>query len=98
MNANTLADELEQDDKFGASDKLKEAATMLRQQQEELAELRHINRNWQISEHQLLIEIDSQKNLINKLYGIANWLQDQRPDVWEDMRQWVKNEKAENEN
>ena len=36
MNANELANVLDEDDKFGASDKLKEAATMLRQLQERI--------------------------------------------------------------
>ncbi len=35
-----------------------EAATMLRQQQSEIAELKHMNRNWQISENILLLELE----------------------------------------
>ena len=60
MNANELADKLlgsltmEYDcDKY-----MEQAATMLRQQQAEIAELKHINKNWQISENILLLELE----------------------------------------
>ena len=60
MNANELADKLlgsltmEYDcDKY-----MEQAATMLRQQQSEIAELKHMNRNWQISENILLLELE----------------------------------------
>ncbi len=60
MNANELADKLlgsltmEYDcDKY-----MEQAATMLRQQQNEIAELKHMNRNWQISENILLLELE----------------------------------------
>ena len=60
MNANELADKLlgsltmEYDcDKY-----MEQAATLLRQQQAEIAELKHMNRNWQISENILLLELE----------------------------------------
>jgi hypothetical protein len=37
---------------------MEQAATMLRQQQAEIAELKHINKNWQISENILLLELE----------------------------------------
>jgi DNA-binding HxlR family transcriptional regulator len=37
---------------------MEQAATMLRQQQAEIAELKHMNRNWQISENILLLELE----------------------------------------
>jgi len=77
MNANELADKLlgsltmEYDcDKY-----MEQAATMLRQQQSEIAELKHMNRNWQISENILLLELEKLQHCeltdeeINKLWA-----------------------------
>ena len=60
MNAYELADELAfkhiaGDDSGAFSSKI---ITMLRQQQTEIAELKHMNRNWQISENILLLELE----------------------------------------
>jgi len=62
MNALELADELETRYKYAeASECMLDAATMLRQQQAEIAELKHMNRNWQISESMALAEIEELK-------------------------------------
>jgi hypothetical protein len=61
MNANELADELEdwyEGNQIYDTDPVPKAATMLRQQQAEIAELKHINKNWQISENILLLELE----------------------------------------
>ena len=63
MNANELADVLEELHEQDKSDgvghlAMPEAAAMLRQQQAEIAELKHMNRNWQISENILLLEFE----------------------------------------
>ena len=58
---NELADELENKPLAHGNDIqewLIEAATMLRQQQAEIAQLKHINKNWQISENILLLELE----------------------------------------
>jgi len=59
MNANELADKIE--DARNETDFQKwagQAPDMLRQQQAEIAELKHMNRNWQISENILLLELE----------------------------------------
>jgi DNA-binding HxlR family transcriptional regulator len=62
MNANELAEELHdldvQASQQSLNDWAEQAATMLRQQQAEIAELKHMNRNWQISENILLLELE----------------------------------------
>ena len=69
MNANELADKLLQNNAVSWGNCTPEdydtavwtneqAATMLRQQQAEIAELKHINKNWQISENILLLELE----------------------------------------
>jgi uncharacterized protein (DUF305 family) len=68
MNANELADGLETatNNLIGKEYELAGrainfytfATTMLRQQQSEIAELKHMNRNWQISENILLLELE----------------------------------------
>ena len=58
MNANELADKLQELDSKLHLIELFKSATMLRQQQAEIAELKHINRNWQISENILLLELE----------------------------------------
>ena len=67
MNANELADALQETEPYYSTDyKLfDKAATMLRQQQAEiktlegaLAQLKHMNKNWQISENILLLELE----------------------------------------
>lgn len=47
-----------------------QSATMLRQQQTEIAELKHMNKNWQISEGMALQEIELAKEFLkaNELY------------------------------
>jgi len=47
-----------------------ETAAMLRQQQAEIAELKHMNKNWQISEGMALQEIKFAKEFLkaNELY------------------------------
>lgn len=65
MNANELADELDEaviklvaNNHFFEAQAVEKAQTMLRQQQAEIAELKHMNRNWQISENILLLELE----------------------------------------
>ena len=59
MNANELADELERPNNWQQENNFTtQAATMLRQQQAEIAQLKHINKNWQISENILLLELE----------------------------------------
>ena len=58
MNANELADKLQELDSKLHLIELFKSATMLRQQQAEIAELKHMNRNWQISENILLLELE----------------------------------------
>ena len=58
MNANELADKLQELDSKLHLIELFKSATMLRQQQAEIAELKHINKNWQISENILLLELE----------------------------------------
>jgi hypothetical protein len=63
MTANELADELEYackiaEPRITMMERMKLSATMLRQQQAEIAELKHMNRNWQISENILLLELE----------------------------------------
>jgi len=52
------------------ADQLEQAATMLRQQQVEIAELKHMNKNWSISEGWALQEIELMKHFLqaNQLY------------------------------
>ena len=63
MTANELADALQETEPYYSTDyKLfDKAAAMLRQQQAEIAELKHINRNWRISEGMALSEIEALK-------------------------------------
>ena len=59
MNANELAVELEHYLKGEEYDRLVwEIPDLLRQQQAEIAELKHMNKNWQISENILLLELE----------------------------------------
>ena len=58
MNANELADKLQELDSKLHLIELFKSATMLRQQQAEIAELKHMNHNWQISENILLLELE----------------------------------------
>ena len=64
MNANELADAIETLSQNNTNIDLQirefmmDSATMLRQQQAEIAELKHMNRNWQISENILLLELE----------------------------------------
>ena len=59
MNANELADELERPNNWQQENNFTtRAATVLRQQQAEIAQLKHINKNWQISENILLLELE----------------------------------------
>jgi hypothetical protein len=58
MNANELADELESCRDYELPEFVHKTAVMLRQQQSEIAELKHMNRNWQISENILLLELE----------------------------------------
>ena len=55
MNANELADAIRG---CGDCSYNEDAYIMLRQQQSEIAELKHMNRNWQISENILLLELE----------------------------------------
>ena len=67
MNTNELAEQL--DEYVGNNgyshndyaDSMSQAATTLRQQQAEIAQLKHMNLNWQISEGMLLTELDALK-------------------------------------
>ena len=71
MNALELADELETRYKYAeASECMLDAATMLRQLQAENEELKHMNKNWQISEGMALQEIELAKEFLkaNELY------------------------------
>ena len=61
MNANELADKLQELDSKLHLIELFKSATMLRQQQAEIAQLKHMNLNWQISEGMLLSELDALK-------------------------------------
>ena len=54
---NELIELLEQNAGAGNTP-IRQAVTMLRQQQAEIAELKHMNRNWQISENILLLELE----------------------------------------
>jgi hypothetical protein len=58
MNANELADKLQELDSKLHLIELFKSATMLRQQQAEIANLKHMNLNWQISENILLLELE----------------------------------------
>jgi len=55
MNANELANLIGMCGDGGYN---QDAANMLRQQQAEIAEFKHMNRNWQISENILLLELE----------------------------------------
>ena len=71
MNANELADKRHECQTF--SELLIwgiDAEEMLRQQQAEIAELKHMNKNWQISEGMALQEIELAKEFLkaNELY------------------------------
>ena len=77
MNANELADELDgflkEQEQLPWGTKqvyLDQAATMIRQQQAEIAELKHMNKNWSISEGLALQEIELMKHFLqaNQLY------------------------------
>ena len=58
MNANELADIVDHWAYKESAEYLTDAANMLRQQQAEIAQLKHMNRNWQISENILLLELE----------------------------------------
>ena len=74
MNANELADYITENSYIGTVT-MEDVATMLRQQQAEIAELKHINKNWQISENILLLELEKLQHReltdeeINKLWA-----------------------------
>ena len=57
MTAYELADYITENSYIGTVT-MEDVATMLRQQQAEIAELKHMNRNWQISENILLLELE----------------------------------------
>lgn len=61
MTANEMADLLIQFDSGRVWEHAEEIANTLRQQQAEIAELKHINRNWRISEGMALSEIEALK-------------------------------------
>ena len=74
MNANELADKLEQGHWEGGT--REQAATMLRKQQEEILEIKHMNKNWSISEGLALQEIELMKHFLqaNQLYlSFGQW-------------------------
>ena len=65
MNANELAEKIQFDvEPYIETDQFifDECANMLLQQQAEIAELKHMNRNWQISERMALAEIEALKD------------------------------------
>lgn len=68
MNANELADEIKKERETSEyltpvdQRRLFRYEKMIRQQQDEIAQLKHMNRNWQISEYQLQVEIDALKS------------------------------------
>jgi hypothetical protein len=87
MNANELADKLSQygEGAVFANIKLTDVATMLRQQQSEIealkgevAHLKHINKNWSISEGWALKEIEALK--AKTLTGAVGSLSDEEKD------------------
>ena len=78
MNANELADILQQSD-FLAMDFAEDAATMLRQQQAKIAEQERT--------------IKGNRTHIRKLEMVTYWLVENRPEVWEDIRKWAENER-----
>jgi len=70
MNANELADKQAFEQGELSMWIRNETAAMLRQQQAEIAELKHMNKNWQISEGMALQEIEFAKEFLkaNELY------------------------------
>ena len=77
MNANELADELENTYPFVGV--MEVAATMLRQQQAKIAE------------QERTIKVN--RIHIRKLEMVTYWLVENRPEVWEDIRKWAENER-----
>ena len=76
MNANELADELENTYPFVGV--MEVAATMLRQQQAKIAEQERT--------------IKGNRTHIRKLEMVTYWLVENRPEVWEDIRKWAEND------
>ena len=77
MNANELADELENTYPFVGV--MEVAATMLRQQQAKIAE------------QERTIKVN--RIHIRKLEMVTYWLVENRPEVWEDIRKWAEDER-----
>ena len=77
MNANELADELENTYPFVGV--MEVAATMLRQQQAKIAEQERT--------------IKGNRIHIRQLELVTYWLVENRPEVWEDIRKWAENER-----
>ena len=80
MNTNKLADEFNAENHEWNEDNLRhwgtQAATMLRQQQAEISEIKHMNKNWSISEGLALQEIELMKHFLqaNQLYlSFGQW-------------------------
>ena len=77
MNANELADELENTYPFVGV--MEVAATRLRQQQAKIAE------------QERTIKVN--RIHIRKLEMVTYWLVENRPEVWEDIRKWAEDER-----
>ena len=77
MNANELADELE--DTYPFVGVMEFAATMLRQQQAKIAEQERT--------------IKGNRIHIRQLELVTYWLVENRPEVWEDIRKWAEDER-----
>ena len=77
MNANELADELENTYPFVGVMEI--AATMLRQQQAKIAEQERT--------------IKGNRIHIRQLELVTYWLVENRPEVWEDIRKWAEDER-----
>ena len=77
MNANELADELENTYPFVGV--MEVAATMLRQQQAKIAEQERT--------------IKGNRIHIRQLELVTYWLVENRPEVWEDIRKWAEDER-----
>ena len=81
MNANELADELENTYPFVGV--MEVAATMLRQQQADLKDA---------DKYALELErlYEDAKAEIEALKSVVYWLKENRPEVWDDIQKWRK--------
>jgi hypothetical protein len=87
MNANELADELDKSrqEPFTSEYLVGQAATMLRQQANEIIELECEKERQREKYEGMICDRDVE---IEALKSVVYWLKENRPEVWDDIKKW----------